>query len=194
MSPTRCAAFRTAPTATRSTISRVATRMLLARSGQTEITWLARCPATLEDFRAFLMELFTPLGVPPDELSFFVSRLLIVATSCPERRLAEYRKHRMVGLHCGDEDVEGLPGISGARPHALAGRHARRREQHADGRLHSTAASVWPDLPGSRLRSSAVGSDQRRLDPPLDSSIWRNSVWNSIPEPEWSESKRMVRE
>jgi uncharacterized protein with NAD-binding domain and iron-sulfur cluster len=68
----------------------VATRMLLARTGQTEITWLARCPATLDDFRAFLLELLTPLGVPTDELIFFISRLLIVATSCPERRLAEY--------------------------------------------------------------------------------------------------------
>jgi 15-cis-phytoene desaturase len=68
----------------------IATRMLLARAGQTEITWLARSPRTLEDLRAFLVELFTPFGVPPEELSFFVSRLLIVATSCAERRLAEY--------------------------------------------------------------------------------------------------------
>lgn len=68
----------------------VATRILLARAGQTEITWVARRPATLEDFRVFLMELFTPLGVPLEELTFFVSRLLIVATSCSERRLAEY--------------------------------------------------------------------------------------------------------
>jgi uncharacterized protein with NAD-binding domain and iron-sulfur cluster len=68
----------------------VATRILLARAGQTEITWVARCPNTLEDLRLFLMELFTPLGVPLDELSFFVRCLLIVATSCPERRLAEY--------------------------------------------------------------------------------------------------------
>lgn len=68
----------------------VATRMLLARAGQTEITWLSRYPATLEDLRAFLIELFTPLGVPLDELLFFVNRLLQVATSCPERRLAEY--------------------------------------------------------------------------------------------------------
>ena len=69
---------------------RVATRMLLARSGQTEIAWLARRPQTLEDLRAFLIELFTPLGVPLEELSFFVSRLLMVATSCAERRLTEY--------------------------------------------------------------------------------------------------------
>jgi 15-cis-phytoene desaturase len=70
----------------------VATRILLARSGQTEITWLARSPATLEDLRVFLVELFTPLGVPPAELAYFVTRLLIVATSCAERRLAEFEK------------------------------------------------------------------------------------------------------
>ncbi|HTT63031.1 MAG TPA: FAD-dependent oxidoreductase [Bryobacteraceae bacterium] len=68
----------------------VATRILLARSNQAEITWLARRPASLSDFRVFLLELFTPLGVPVDELSYFVDRLLIVATSCSERRLAEF--------------------------------------------------------------------------------------------------------
>lgn len=68
----------------------VATRMLLARAGQTEITWVARYPKTLEDLRAVLMELFTPLGVPLDETAYFVSRVLLVATSCAERRLAEY--------------------------------------------------------------------------------------------------------
>ena len=71
---------------------RVASRMLLARAGQTEITWLARSPRTLEDLRAFLMELFTPFGVPLDELTFFVGRLLMVATSCAARRLEEYEK------------------------------------------------------------------------------------------------------
>jgi 15-cis-phytoene desaturase len=70
----------------------VATRILLARAGQTEITWLARCPQTLEDLRVFLVELFTPLGVPAQELAYFVSRLLIVATSCPDRRLTEFEK------------------------------------------------------------------------------------------------------
>ncbi len=70
----------------------VATRILLARAGQTEITWLARSPATLEDLRVFLLELFTPLGVPPAELAYFVTCLLIVATSCAERRLAQFEK------------------------------------------------------------------------------------------------------
>jgi 15-cis-phytoene desaturase len=69
---------------------RIATRVLLARSGQTELTWLARRPETLEDLHAFLMSLFTPLDVPLDETAFFVNKLLMVATSCAERRLAEY--------------------------------------------------------------------------------------------------------
>src|ERR1700675_2415803 len=63
----------------------LATRILLARAGQTEITWLARRPENLEDFRALLLELFTPLGVPLDELNFYVNRLLTFATSCQER-------------------------------------------------------------------------------------------------------------
>jgi 15-cis-phytoene desaturase len=69
---------------------RIATRILLARAGQSEITWLARSPRTLEDLRVFLIELFTPLGVPVDQLIFFVDCLLKVATSCQERRLSEY--------------------------------------------------------------------------------------------------------
>jgi uncharacterized protein with NAD-binding domain and iron-sulfur cluster len=38
----------------------------------------------------FLVQLFTPLGVPLEELMFFVDRLLAYATSCQARRLAEY--------------------------------------------------------------------------------------------------------
>lgn len=67
-----------------------ATRMLLARAGKTEITWVSRCPSTPDDLRAFLIELLSPFGVAPDELAYYVSRLVMVATSCPERRLAEY--------------------------------------------------------------------------------------------------------
>src|SRR4029079_1719817 len=52
--------------------------------------WISRSPQTVEDLRAALMGLFTPLGVPLAELKFFVSRLLTVATSCAERRLTEY--------------------------------------------------------------------------------------------------------
>lgn len=68
----------------------VATRILLARAGQTEITWLALHPKTLRDFQVFLIQLLTPLGVPMDELRFFVRRLLAFATSCEARRQREY--------------------------------------------------------------------------------------------------------
>lgn len=67
-----------------------ATRILLARAGQSEIVWVGRSPRTLDDLRVFLCELFTPLGIPAGDLAFFVSRLLVLATSCPDRRLAEY--------------------------------------------------------------------------------------------------------
>ena len=68
----------------------VATRMLLARAGQTEITWVARCPAEPRRLPRLPDGASDSPRCPADEVSFFVSRLLIVATSCPERRLAEY--------------------------------------------------------------------------------------------------------
>jgi 15-cis-phytoene desaturase len=69
---------------------RIATRMLLSREGQADITWISRSPQTVGDLSAAFMALFAPLGVPLQELKFFVSRLLAVATSCAERRLTEY--------------------------------------------------------------------------------------------------------
>jgi uncharacterized protein with NAD-binding domain and iron-sulfur cluster len=70
----------------------VATRILLARAQRAEIVWVARSPTNLEDFRVFLIELFTPLGIPKDELAFFAGRMMMLATSCPERRQAEYEQ------------------------------------------------------------------------------------------------------
>src|ERR1700722_13990729 len=70
----------------------VGPRILLARSGQSDITWGAHSPQNLEDLRVFLCELFPPLGGPSDQLTFLVSRRLVLATSCPERRLAVYEK------------------------------------------------------------------------------------------------------
>jgi 15-cis-phytoene desaturase len=68
----------------------VATRILLARAGQESITAVARLAQNLDDLEVFLRELFTPLGIPPLEIAFFVHRLLVLATSCQERRMAEY--------------------------------------------------------------------------------------------------------
>ena len=69
--------------------------MMLARAGQTEITWLARCPATLEEFRAVPDRAADAARrAASDEVAFFVSRMLILATSCQDRRLAEYEHIR----------------------------------------------------------------------------------------------------
>src|SRR5579862_8647632 len=59
-----------------------ATRILLARSGKTEIISISGVPKNLEDLRVFLRQIFIPLGVPLTEADFFVSRLLVLATSC----------------------------------------------------------------------------------------------------------------
>jgi len=68
----------------------VATRILLARAGKAEPLWVARFPETLDDFRTAFLSLFSNLDIPLDEVQFFVSRLLGLATSCDERYLAEF--------------------------------------------------------------------------------------------------------
>jgi uncharacterized protein with NAD-binding domain and iron-sulfur cluster len=67
-----------------------ATRILLARDGRPGRFWVARFPQTPEDFRTALLALFDHLDIPKDEIEFFVSRLIGLATSCDERYLAEF--------------------------------------------------------------------------------------------------------
>jgi uncharacterized protein with NAD-binding domain and iron-sulfur cluster len=69
-----------------------ATRILLARAGRQDTFWVARVPDTVADFRVFLGELFTNLGVPAQETAYFVERILVIATSCQKRREEEYEK------------------------------------------------------------------------------------------------------
>ena len=67
-----------------------ASRMQIARVGKCSVIEPARFPQTLEDWLTVLGSLFTPLGIPAAEATFFVDRLLVLLTACPERRLAEY--------------------------------------------------------------------------------------------------------
>jgi uncharacterized protein with NAD-binding domain and iron-sulfur cluster len=67
-----------------------ATRILLARDGRPGRFWVARFPETSEDFRTGLLALFDQLDIPKDEIEFFVSRAIGLATSCDERYLAEF--------------------------------------------------------------------------------------------------------
>lgn len=50
-------------------------------------------PQTLEQWMTALREIIhAHTGVPADEADFFFHQLLVILTSCPERRLAEYEK------------------------------------------------------------------------------------------------------
>jgi 15-cis-phytoene desaturase len=67
-----------------------ARRVEIARAGKYWVIEPARFPQTLDDWLSVLGSLFTPLGIPAAEVTFFVDRLLLLLTTCPERRLAEY--------------------------------------------------------------------------------------------------------
>ncbi len=67
-----------------------ASRVRIAREGRSSVIEPSRFPQTLGDWLTILASLFTPLNIPPAEVTFFVDRLLVLLTTCPERRLAEY--------------------------------------------------------------------------------------------------------
>src|ERR1700686_3209086 len=67
-----------------------ATRILVARAGLPSIELPARSPQNPADWGVALHTLFGGIGVPDEEVLFFVDRLLVLMTSCPERRLAEF--------------------------------------------------------------------------------------------------------
>jgi uncharacterized protein with NAD-binding domain and iron-sulfur cluster len=70
-----------------------ATKVQMARAGAAEIISPAHFPASLGDihlaFRS-LLAFATEVGIPPAEQLHFVDRLLLLLTSCEERRFAEY--------------------------------------------------------------------------------------------------------
>lgn len=69
-----------------------ATRILVARAGLPALDLLARCPQNSQDWIVALHAMLTGIGVPDDEVLYFVDRLLVLLTTCPERRLKEYER------------------------------------------------------------------------------------------------------
>jgi uncharacterized protein with NAD-binding domain and iron-sulfur cluster len=69
-----------------------ATRILLARNGKLDPVWVARFPETLDDFRTAFLAMFDKLDLPHDEIAFFVTRLLALATSCEARFHDEFER------------------------------------------------------------------------------------------------------
>jgi len=66
------------------------TRVQIARTGKLAFLEPTRFPQTLDDWTTVFKSLFANLGIPDDELLFFIDRLLVLLTTCQERRLAEY--------------------------------------------------------------------------------------------------------
>ncbi len=69
-----------------------ATRIHVARAGKPPVILTARIPQDIEDWAVSFREIFTGIGVPDDEVLYFIDRLFTLLTSCPERRLSEYEQ------------------------------------------------------------------------------------------------------
>jgi uncharacterized protein with NAD-binding domain and iron-sulfur cluster len=69
-----------------------ATRILVARAAMSPLILNARIPQNIEDWSLAFRDTFSGIGVPDDEVLFFVDRLFALLTSCPERRIAEYER------------------------------------------------------------------------------------------------------
>ena len=66
------------------------TRVEIARTGKVAFLEPTRFPQTFDDWVTVFKSLFSNLGIPDDEVLFFIDRLLVLLTSCQERRVAEY--------------------------------------------------------------------------------------------------------
>jgi uncharacterized protein with NAD-binding domain and iron-sulfur cluster len=71
-----------------------ADRMMLAREdGANELVTAAHAPASLDDFAAvtqFMFTVCTQLGISAEDQAFFINRLLVLLTSCDERRFGQW--------------------------------------------------------------------------------------------------------
>jgi 15-cis-phytoene desaturase len=67
-----------------------ATRIHVARAGKPPLVLTGRIPQNIEDWAVAFKEIFTGIGVPDDEVLFFIDRLFTLLTSCQERRVTEY--------------------------------------------------------------------------------------------------------
>jgi uncharacterized protein with NAD-binding domain and iron-sulfur cluster len=73
-----------------------ADRMMLAREdGANELITAAHAPASIDDFAAvtrFMFTVCTGLGISAEDQAFFVDRLLVLLTSCDERRFGQWEQ------------------------------------------------------------------------------------------------------
>jgi uncharacterized protein with NAD-binding domain and iron-sulfur cluster len=69
--------------------------MIAREGGRNELVTPAHAPVSGNDFEAvarFLMAWFTELGIAVNEQAFFLDRLLVLLTSCEERRFGQFER------------------------------------------------------------------------------------------------------
>src|SRR4051794_6868498 len=71
------------------------TLMIARDDGRNELVSPAHAPASIDDFAAvtrFLVAWFGELGIDPREQAFFLERLMVLLTSCEERRFGQWER------------------------------------------------------------------------------------------------------
>ena len=118
-------------------------RILLARSRTLESYFLRALQKTPDDLVTAIRALFTGIGVSDLEVLYFVDRLLVLLTSCPERREKEYEYQTWWDFIDAQNHSREFPGSTGTGPDQVTGGYARGIEQHPVRRLHSAATALW---------------------------------------------------
>jgi 15-cis-phytoene desaturase len=84
-----------------------ATRIHVARAGRPPLILTARIPQSVEDWVVAFKDMFSGIGIPDNEVLYFVDRLFTLLTSCPERRIAEYEQIPWWNfIHAADHSVD----------------------------------------------------------------------------------------
>ena len=129
-------------------------RVQMALEGREEIVTPAHFPAAPDDlelaFRSLLAHAAT-LGIPPQDQAYFVNRLLVLLTSCDQRRFAEY-EHQSWWEFSGAETRSAAYGkflADGLDPHPR-GRQGSRDERPHGG--HDPAPAAVRPLPPRSAR------------------------------------------
>jgi uncharacterized protein with NAD-binding domain and iron-sulfur cluster len=153
--------------------------MMAREDGANELLTPAHAPASLEDLGAltsFLFTVATELDVSPEDQLFFVDRLIVLLTSCEERRLGQWElqtwwefvdgEHRSPGFQKFFAD--GLTRmLVAAQAHEMSARTGgyillqllfdlSRVGGHADRLLDAPTSQAWIDPWVAHLRAAGV--------------------------------------
>ena len=98
------------------------------------------------------------------EQAHFVDRLLLLLTSCEERRFAEYEHQSWWEFSGAERRSRGLREVPRRWAHAQPGRRQGARDERPHRRLHPAPAALRSLAPRRAGRPGPERADQRRLD------------------------------